>query len=125
MEYTPIGKVCSFCGTVGTSRSSFAGGLGALMCSHCVEKYHAIMNSPETKRGLQRPWWDVMTDEDILATLPKIAAVQQQVEDFMRQWVIVVRSRKLAWADIGRVMGVSRQAAWQRFHGYVDEAPRP
>ncbi|MCF6378104.1 ClpX C4-type zinc finger protein [Nocardioides KLBMP 9356] len=120
MDHTPIGKVCSFCGVVGTSKSSFAGGLGALMCSHCVMKYYEIMSSPETKRELQRPWWNVMTDEEILATVPKITAVQEQLDDFLREWIKVVRSRGLTWADVGRVMGITRQAAWQRFRAYAE-----
>ena len=125
MEFTPVGKICSFCGTVGTSASSFAGGLGALMCADCIEKYHQIFSSPQVKEDLKRPWWEVMTDDEILSTIPQITATADQVDDFLRQWITVARSRGLSWADIGRVMGVSRQAAWQRFHGYVEQKRAP
>ena len=32
------------------------------------------------------------------------------------QWVIdELRRRELSWADIGEALGISRQAAWERF----------
>ena len=34
---------------------------------------------------------------------------------FLRDWVKLIRSRKISWAEIGKVMGISRQAAWERF----------
>lgn len=121
MEFTPVGRICAFCGSIGTSRSNFAGGLGALMCSHCLEKYHELFATEESRKAIHRPWWEVMSDEEILSTLPKIVAVQDQVEEFLRQWVAVARVRQHTWADIGRVLGVTRQAAWQRFHSHVGE----
>jgi hypothetical protein len=123
MEFGPDGKICSFCGVIGTSRTKFAGGLGALICTDCVDKYHAILSSPSTRRKLERPWWDVMSDEEMLETLPKIARTAEQVDDFMHEWVQVLRSRKLSYNDIGRVLGVSRQAVWERFSRPLKEAP--
>jgi hypothetical protein len=93
------------------------------MCRACVEKYYEIMIDDEKRRALKRPWWDVMSDEEMLATLPKITAVADQVDDFLREWVRVVRARDLSWAEVGRVMGgVSRQAAWERFSKYTRDA---
>jgi hypothetical protein len=122
MEFGPEGKICSFCGILGTSRTKFAGGLGALICAECVEKYHAILSSPTTRRRLERPWWSVMSDEEMLEALPKIAKTAEQVDDFMHQWVQVLRSRKLTYSDMGRALGVSRQAVWERFGRSIKEA---
>lgn len=115
MAFSPVGKTCSFCGVPGTATTEFAGGLGALMCRSCVERYHHIFVTPEKKAAVRRPWYDEMDDETALATLPKILQAADQVEDFAREWVEVLRDRGLSWAEIGRAMGVSRQAAWQRF----------
>ena len=52
----------------------------------------------------------------MLASIPKVTAVQDQVSDFLRRWVQLARERGHTWADIGGILGVSRQAAWQRFH---------
>jgi hypothetical protein len=115
MAFSPVGKTCSFCGVVGTASTQFAGGLGALMCKSCIDRYHEILSTPEKRERVRRPWYQEMDDETALATLPKILATATQVEDYAREWVGVLRDRGLSWADIGRSMGVSRQAAWQRF----------
>ena len=40
VDFSPVGRVCSFCGAVGTRKTKFAGGLGAMMCQDCLEYYH-------------------------------------------------------------------------------------
>ena len=62
-----------------------------------------------------------MSDADLLSKLPLIAATSEQVDDFMRDWIKLVRSRKISWAEIGKVMGISRQAAWERFREVADD----
>jgi hypothetical protein len=115
MDFTPVGKVCSFCGVVGAEDTKFAGGLGAMMCADCLEYYHAVFASPEASAAITRPPWDDMTDAELLSKLPLIAMTAEQVDEFLRHWVELLRSRKLTWAEIGKVLGVSRQAAWERF----------
>jgi hypothetical protein len=61
-----------------------------------------------------------MTDAELLSKLPLIAATSDQVDEFLRDWVQLLRSRKISWAEIGKVMGISRQAAWERFREVVD-----
>lgn len=116
MEHTPVGKVCAFCGTVGTEDSSFAGGLGALMCSDCLTKYAEIFASDQRREEIRKAPWDMLSDDEILQTIPSIIAVQDQMAEFLRHWIKVARERGHTWADIGGILGVSRQAAWQRFH---------
>lgn len=115
MDFDPANKSCSFCGVRGTPETRFAGGLGAMMCSDCLEYYHDVFASPEKSRSITRPPWDVMSDEDILGKLPLISTTVTQVDDFLNEWVRLARSRKLSWAEIGTALGVSRQAAWERF----------
>ena len=62
-----------------------------------------------------------MSDEEILAKIPAIVAVRDQVEEFLHQWVAVARGRGHTWSLIGKTLGVSRQAAWQRFHADAGE----
>jgi ATP-dependent Clp protease ATP-binding subunit ClpX len=56
-----------------------------------------------------------MSDTEMLSTLPLIAASAEQVNKFMGDWIQLLRERKLSWAAIGKAMGISRQAAWERF----------
>jgi hypothetical protein len=115
VDFSPVGKVCSFCGLVGTSETRFAGGLGAMMCADCIEVYHGILNSDEETKAVSTPPWDSMSDTEMLSTLPLIAASAEQVNKFMGDWIELIRERKLSWAAIGKAMGISRQAAWERF----------
>jgi hypothetical protein len=59
--------------------------------------------------------WARMTDEELLAHLPEIAAVAAQVEERLSAWVETARQRRLSWARIGASLGMTRQSAWERF----------
>jgi hypothetical protein len=115
VDFSPVGKICSFCGLVGTSETRFAGGLGAMMCADCLGFYHATFESEEASEAISRPPWNDMNDTELLSKLPLIAASAEQVNQFMGDWIELIRERKLSWAAIGEAMGVSRQAAWERF----------
>ena len=56
-----------------------------------------------------------MSDTELLANLPMIAATATQVGSFLADWVQLARDRGLSWTEIGQALGVSRQAAWERF----------
>ena len=114
------GKICSFCGRTWSPQKRFAGGMGALICVDCVDDYHRIMHSAKTGDEIARPPWDLMADQEVLDMLPKIVATSEQVDGFLHDWVRIIRARKTSWADIGAVLGVSRQAAWERFRRTVD-----
>ena len=117
MDFNSANKSCSFCGFQGTSETRFAGGLGAMMCVDCLEFYHHKFSSPERLETISRPPWDEMSDTEILAKLPLIADTATQDNGFLGEWVQMARERHLSWAEIGQALGVSRQAAWERFAG--------
>ena len=112
---------CSFCGKRGTDDTRFAGGLGALMCTDCLERFTAAFAAPENADAKVIGWSeDDMTDADMLARLPLIAATATQVDRYLRAWVARIRERHISYAEIGKALGVSRQAAWERFSRSVD-----
>ena len=121
MDFNPANKSCSFCGVQGTSKTKFAGGLGAMMCSDCVRHYSEVFASEEKIAAITRPPWNDMSDAEILATLPQIEKAAVQVTDFLNEWVAMARARKLSWTEIGSALGVTRQAAWQRFAHVVPD----
>ena len=121
MDFSPVGRVCSFCGTVGTRKTKFAGGLGAMMCQDCLGYYHDVLTSKKRLAAISRPPWNDMSDADLLSKLPLIEATSEQVDDFLRDWVKLVRARNISWAEIGKVMGITRQAAWERFREVADD----
>jgi hypothetical protein len=51
----------------------------------------------------------------MLNTLPDIVKTSDQVDEFLHGWVGLLRDRGVSWQQIGLALGVTRQAAWQRF----------
>ncbi len=112
------GRTCSFCAAPGGPGTDvpLVGGLGAQVCVSCIDEFHAIVHDEErvsAARGTMP--WERMTDPELLATLPQILASAEQNFAFAQEWVDMLRARHISWAEIGRVLGVSRQAAWERF----------
>jgi hypothetical protein len=120
MDFNIENKTCSFCGVRGTKGVKFAGGLGAMICVPCVEYYHDVFSSKAKTDAVNRPPWEQMTDSEVLSKLPLIARNAEQVNEFLTEWVELARSRKSSWAEIGKAMGTSRQAAWERFAQRVE-----
>ena len=118
MEMTGEGKACSFCGVAWTPDNRFMGGLGAFICRDCATRAVDRLNDDEAHaQALKhpRPPWDSMSDEELLARLPEILTNAEQVERFLHEWVGLLRGRGVSWQRIGLALGVTRQAAWERF----------
>ena len=113
---TRDGKICSFCAAPGGPDLQLIGGLGAQVCATCIDDFHEIIHDRgklATAKG--RFPWETMPDEEMLATLPLIMSSAEQNTAFAHEWVDLLRERNISWAEIGRTLGVSRQAAWERF----------
>lgn len=108
-------KHCSFCGEQGQTGEPLMGGLGAFMCGPCVDYYGGVLDEIRSTGTVAPPPWDAMSDADILGKLDLITRTGNQVDAFLVEWVQLARSRKLSWAEIGKALGISRQAAWERF----------
>lgn len=105
--------MCSFCaGPASTSRRLVAGP-GVAICRDCATAAIELFNSKDGTPA--RAPWAAMTDEELLAHLPEIAAVASQVEERLSAWVGTARERKISWARIGASLGMTRQSAWERF----------
>ena len=119
MDGGPESRICSFCGTPGSPHNRLAGGLGAMICLECLEYYYEHSRSPERVAAASRPVWEEMSDAQLLATLPLILRSAEQNAEFAGQWVEIIRARNISWAAVGKCLGVSRQAAWERFASRV------
>ena len=118
MSIAREGRICSFCATSGGPGTDvpLIGGLGAQICQSCVDTFHGILHDGErlaAARGVMP--WDRMSDAEVLAALPQILASAEQNISFAQEWVEMLHDRGITWAEIGRVLGVTRQAAWERF----------
>ena len=109
-------KMCSFCGAEWSEENRFMGGYGAQICRECLERGTELMGDEE-RMNRTRPPWDDMSVEELLDFLPKIVRTSTQVDQFLHEWVQMLHDRGASWQRIGLTLGVSRQAAWERFHG--------
>jgi len=69
---------------------------------------------------------DPVSDEPpaLLAALGHLAAIAERVDWALLSIVGECRAHEVPWATIGTALGVSKQAAQQRFAHYVKEAMR-
>lgn len=90
-------------------------GPGVFICDECVELSRVIIANKEQHREHVANWEHQMSDEDLLAHLPKVAAAGEQVERHLASWVQKARARGITWTRIGTALGMTRQSAWGRF----------
>ena len=118
MAITREGRICSFCTTPGGPGTDvpLIGGLGAQVCRSCVDTFYEILHDKDRIASVRATMpWERMSDAEVLATLPQILASAEQNVFFAQEWVEMLRERGITWAEIGRVLGVTRQAAGERF----------
>ena len=102
MAITREGRICSFCGEPGGPGTDLGliGGLGAQICARCVDDFHGILHDEDRLTAARGPMpWERMDDAELLATLPQILASAEQNTAFAHEWVDLLRSRNISWAD--------------------------
>jgi hypothetical protein len=112
---------CSFCGKDQDQVQKLIAGSGVFICDECVDLCNRILADENTVPRL--PDWETLSDEQILANLPQMAAMSAQAEFSLQERIAELRRRGMTWAQLGATLGVSRQAAWERFtrEGNVEE----
>ena len=114
-EELPKILYCSFCAKSQLEVGKLIAGPGLIfICDACVALCDEIVagRTPDTS-GFPDPK-DLPT-ERLIAQLPGVEATARGKRTQL-QWVIdELRRRELSWADIGEALGISRQAAWERF----------
>lgn len=112
---------CSFCAKDEHDIDKIIAGPGIHICNECVQLCNEILagtapgQTPADKPEL--PYWQSMSDEQMLQLLPKIAGVADQVEAGLATWVGRLRDRGVTWSRIGAALDMTRQSAWGRFSG--------
>lgn len=105
---------CSFCGKAATDVARLVAGPGVYICNECIGLAEGII-AEETERSL--PSWTDKSDDELIAGLARVAGSYDHVEQTLRGLVGILRERGVTWARIGEALGMSRQAAWERFSG--------
>jgi ClpX C4-type zinc finger len=105
---------CSFCNKNKDAVAKLVAGPGVYICNECVDLCNLIIAdkpSPEFRAWTEQP------DDEMLTGLAKIQAVVAQADAAVHDYVDVLRGRGISWTRIGAALGVSKQAAWERFSG--------
>jgi hypothetical protein len=112
---------CSFCAKPSSAVAKVVAGPGVYICNECIQLCNDILKEEQqapSPPGTQLPAREeAMTDEEILALLPRIASVSAQTDASLQRLVTVLRGRGVTWARIGAALQVTRQSAWERFSG--------
>ena len=56
-----------------------------------------------------------MTDDQLLSSLGPAVATVEATRSVLQTQIDLPRGRGISWSAIGDVLGISRQAAWERF----------
>ena len=102
---------CSFCLRSATEVDRLLAGAAGHICDACVGACDRILADP----SVPFPTMDDESDDALLARLPAADRNVESADAGLRGLVDLLRTREVSWARIGAALGVSRQAAWQRF----------
>jgi hypothetical protein len=103
---------CSFCKKSETEVARLIGGAaGGYICEDCVGVCNKILDAaPSPFKS-----WDDLSDEQLLSSVKASEASVAALQSLMHVQVAALRKRDVSWTAIGKALGVSRQAAWERF----------
>ena len=105
---------CSFCTKDKEAVAKLIAGPGVYICNECVGLCDLILaEQPASGFGS----WNEQPDDEMLASLARIQAAVSQADAAVHDHVAVLRDRGISWTRIGGALGVSKQAAWERFSG--------
>jgi ATP-dependent Clp protease ATP-binding subunit ClpX len=107
---------CSFCFKSQHDVQKLIAGHGAIyICDECVGLCNGIIDTGRFPDPRQQRSDSELPTERLLERLQAIEDTLQGKGNQL-QWVVdVLRSREVSWAVIGAALGISRQAAWERF----------
>jgi len=103
---------CSFCRRDDRTVEKLIAGPAVYICDGCVGLCNRILAG---KSVPSFPGLESRANADLLAALPPASAAVDLARDVLQEHVDELRRREVSWAEIGDALGISRQAAWERF----------
>ena len=111
---------CSFCGKTLHDVEKLIAGPAVFICSECVAECNKWIDAPPDalmpkSRAHSIQDLQSFSDERLIQWLKTEAALREYTSAGLQNTVDLLRKREISWAVIGEALGVSRQAAWDRF----------
>ncbi len=106
---------CSFCLKSERQVARLVGGPSVYICDGCIAVCNGLLKTHHGRAAADFAGWDAYTNEELLASLAPSEATLAAVRDDLRAKIAILRERRVSWAAIGDALGISRQAAWERF----------
>ena len=109
---------CSFCGKSQHDVKKLVAGPSVFICDECVTICNDCMREPGDRtpgEPTRIEEFAAMPDEKLLHLLKINETSLQYARRQLQSIVDTLRKRDVSWAVIGERLGVSRQAAWDRF----------
>jgi hypothetical protein len=103
---------CSFCRRPDGEVQKLVGGPGVHICDACIDQCLLAIAGKQT-RGFGG--WDTLSSEVLLEALAPSEASVDAAREVLQAQIDILRKREISWAQIGEALGISRQAAWERF----------
>jgi hypothetical protein len=102
---------CSFCKRPEGELAKLISGPRVTICESCIGICNRILEAtPAAFAG-----WGSMSTDQLLQSLKPSQAAVEGMRSMLRQQVDTLRRRGISWSEIGASLGISRQAAWERF----------
>ena len=102
---------CSFCSRSEGEVAKLIAGPKVHICESCVAVCNKILDATPEGSGD----WSTLSDAQLLAALRPAEATLEAVRSVLQAQIDALRKRGVSWSEIGDALGVSRQAAWERF----------
>lgn len=117
-KHPPGTMFCSFCGKSQHDVRKLIAGPAVFVCNECVALCAKIIDETPDKDPATPPkldWPSEMPTDNLLALLKAQDKTHEEVAARLQRSVEILRKREVSWQQIGDALGVSRQAAWERF----------
>jgi ClpX C4-type zinc finger len=105
---------CSFCGKSQFDVRKLIAGPTIFICDECVALCVKICDDDKISTEIGNP--EHISNEPLLIILKNAATRDEDLRIALQRMVDVLRKRGVSWERVGEALGVSRQAAWDRFH---------
>jgi ATP-dependent Clp protease ATP-binding subunit ClpX len=109
---------CSFCGKSQHDVKKLIAGPAVFICDACVALCTTIIADTSEPADGEQPkieWPEDRPTEIVLGLLKAQNKTHEEVAARLQRSIDILRKREVSWQQIGDALGISRQAAWERF----------